>query len=81
MFAGVCMITLSWYTAQTDSSCMFRYDLFYLASAMYTSYAILFVNFFYQRYIKKAPKKYPTSEHTNGGINGGIGGSSKVKEH
>ena len=70
MFIGVFINLVSWRTATAGvTNCMFRYDLFYLAGAMYTSYAILFLNFFYQRYIKKAtppPKVMPPSALANG---------------
>ena len=60
MFIGMFVNFVSWNTVRSgDTSCMFRYDLFYLAGAMYTSYAVLFLNFFYQRYIKKATPKAP----------------------
>lgn len=54
MFVGIFVNLVSWSVARTGQPCMFRYDLFYLAVAMYGSYAILFSNFFYQRYIKKS---------------------------
>ena len=59
MFMGIYVNLLSWHMARSGHPCMFRYDLFYLAVTMYTSYAILFSNFFYQRYMKKAPPKAP----------------------
>jgi hypothetical protein len=54
MFVGIAINLMAWYMARiVGATCNFRYDLFYLAGAMYTSYAILFANFFYQRYLKK----------------------------
>ncbi len=64
MFIGIIINLISWHKASSgDTSCMFRYDLFYLAGALYSSYTILFLNFFYQRYIKKAT---PKAVHANG---------------
>ena len=64
MFIGIAVNLMAWYMARTrGAACNFRHDLFYLAGAMYTSYAILFLNFFYQRYLKHTPsvEATPTS--------------------
>ena len=57
MFVGIFINLVSWSIARTGQPCMFRYDLFYLAAVMYGSYAVLFSNFFYQRYLNKSPSK------------------------
>ena len=53
MFMGIFVNLVSWSLARSGKPCMFRYDLFYLSVGMYISYAVLFSNFFYQRYIKR----------------------------
>lgn len=56
MFVGIAVNVMAWRMARKEGAgCQFRYHLFYLAATMYASYALLFANFFYQRYIKKAP--------------------------
>ena len=57
MLVGIGLNLAAWNMNRIDPDCDFRYDLFYLAAAMYTSYALLFANFFYQRYIKQAPPR------------------------
>ena len=72
MFVGVTLNLCALWMVRTTPSCHFRYDLFYMAVVMYTSYAILFINFFYQRYIKKSlPRQHvsgttPTKPLLNG---------------
>ena len=51
MFMGVYITILS-YLQRGDERCEVREDLFLAAVGMYASYALLFMNFLYQRYIK-----------------------------
>lgn len=53
MLMGIVVNIMSWHMTRSGANCMFRNDLFWLAAVMYTSYALLFINFFYHRYIKK----------------------------
>jgi len=57
MFMGIFVNLVSWSLTRSGAPCMFRFDLFYLSVGMYASYAILFSNFFYQRYVKKKGQK------------------------
>ena len=57
MFAGIFVNGVAFRAALVGETCTFYWDIFYLAVAMYISYTILFVNFFYQRYIRKVPRK------------------------
>ena len=51
MFVGVIINVIAY--VQRGGSCKVRVDLFQAAAIMYVSYAILFMNFLYHRYIKK----------------------------
>ena len=57
MFVGIFVNGIAFIATLQGEACIFYWDIFYLAVAMYISYAILFMNFFYQRYIRKAPRK------------------------
>ena len=57
MFLGIIVNGVAFRATLRGETCTFYWDIFYLGIAMYTSYAILFMNFFYQRYIRKSPKK------------------------
>lgn len=57
MFVGIFVNGVAFHATLFGEACTFYWDIFYLAVAMYISYAILFMNFFYQRYIRKAPRK------------------------
>lgn len=46
-----------WMVMVRGESCRFQYNVFYATIVMYVSYAILFMNYFYQRYIRKKPAK------------------------
>ena len=41
----------------SDMKCGFHSDLLYFRMLMYVSYALLFVNFFYKRYLRKTKKE------------------------
>lgn len=56
MFMGVYLNILA-FKHQSDVKCVFHSDLLYFGMFMYVSYALLFVNFFYKRYIKKTKKE------------------------
>lgn len=51
MFVGVIINVMAY--VQRGGSCKVRVDLFQAAAVIYVSYAILFMNFLYHRYIKK----------------------------
>ena len=57
MFVGIFVNGVAFRATLLGQICTFYWDIFYLAVAMYLSYAILFMNFFYQRYIRKKPRK------------------------
>ena len=52
MFIGIYVNVLA-YLQREDHQCEVRKDLINAGAVMYASYAILFMNFFYQRYIRK----------------------------
>ena len=52
MFVGIFVSSLAFYLTKNGVECRFHPDLFYTGMVMYVSYAILFMNFFYHRYIK-----------------------------
>lgn len=57
MFVGIFVNGVAFRATLLGEGCTFYWDIFYSAVAMYISYAILFMNFFYQRYIRKKPRK------------------------
>lgn len=57
MFVGIFVNGVAFRAELRGQTCTFYWDIFYLAVAMYVSYAVLFMNFFYQRYIRKASQK------------------------
>ena len=57
MFVGIFVNGVAFIATLNGETCTFYWDIFYLAVVMYISYAILFMNFFYHRYIRKAPRK------------------------
>jgi elongation of very long chain fatty acids protein 6 len=52
MFVGVYITVLAFYNSRSGRvpGCIVRDDHFFMATAMYFTYAVLFLNFFYQKY-------------------------------
>lgn len=56
MFFGLYVNILSYYEREMRADCIYRPELFYSAMLMYTSYAILFMHYFYQAYCTNKKK-------------------------
>ena len=56
MFAGTVLNVLSLRIESKVFNCEVPYPSAYSGLAMYSTYMLLFLNFFYQRYIRKKPK-------------------------
>lgn len=56
MFVGVFVTALVYYNEGRIPGCRVERDLFYMATVMYFSYALLFIHFFYRKYC--APRIY-----------------------
>ena len=46
-----------WMVLVKGEGCRFHYNVFYATIVMYVSYAILFMNYFYQRYVRRRHNK------------------------
>ena len=51
---GLTVIGVAYLQKRSGVACITRYDAIYWGALMYASYMILFINFFYQRYIKSS---------------------------
>eukprot|EP00117_Sycon_ciliatum_P030324 scpid67126/ scgid23938/ Elongation of very long chain fatty acids protein 6; 3-keto acyl-CoA synthase elovl6; ELOVL fatty acid elongase 6 len=56
MALGIVATSIAYYRRVNNTGCDVSYTLIYAAFAMYASYLVLFINFFYKTYISKKPK-------------------------
>ena len=57
MVGGMAINIMAYRALRRGEVCAFTYDSFYIGMVVYTSYLILFANFFYQRYLNKKQTK------------------------